>query len=189
MVAKLNHDLLVNVRSKRGVAGDHIDPKQDFPIVIAYNDFAAGTQAMRLYQLLAAKFGDDFQFRISLWNFGVLCETDLLQTAITDAVNARVVIIAIHGENELSAPAREWIDSWTRHRPHHGALLALLDGAKFHSASPTEIYLKDAAAAANMDFLIQIFELAPGEGPIGTGRSPLVPPPTPGSSTPLNKKF
>ena len=135
---------------------------------------------MQLYRMLLEHLGSDFEFRINLWKLDILANSELRQIAANDATAASMIIICLDHQSELNSPARQWIDSWAQHKASHRALLALLVGDKSAALSPAEVYLKNAAAEANMDFLLQRFEPMPAAESLGKSKPRLNSAPTSG---------
>ncbi|MSU33879.1 MAG: hypothetical protein EXS36_01990 [Pedosphaera sp.] len=57
-------------------------------VVIAYEDLAAGKQAMSLIIQLGNEFGDDIKFTPLPWSFALLADVDWRAVAASDAVRA-----------------------------------------------------------------------------------------------------
>lgn len=133
-------------------------------VVIAYEDLPTGQRAMATCEHLIRQLGHDFEFTTSLWNFEVLCVSELKQVAAQDAAEADMVMIAAHGRRILPAEVKDWVNSWLA-REHEGgrALVALLDSAqtrpKAKSQRPSylEDYLHEAAEKAKIDFFAYTF--------------------------------
>src|SRR6185436_10810805 len=98
--------------------------------------------------LLVAELGVDVQLRCSMWKFEVLRIPKLRRIAVSDAVEADVIVVATGSSGEVSAEVKQWIESWVpEKRGQTAALVALLQAAAMESIDPAaaEKYLKTAA--------------------------------------------
>jgi len=132
---------------------------------MAYDDFTSGKRAMDACHLMVARLGGDAELRTSMWKFDVLRSTQLNQTAVEDAVEADVIIVANARNSGLSDSVKTWIDGWApRKRGQAAALVALLDFTddEVQAAARTQSILKAAAAEAQMEFLPQEIRLPLG---------------------------
>jgi len=145
---------------------------------------------MDTYHRLVSQFGAEFEFSSAMWKFGILHDPELNQMAARDAVDARVVIIAIHHSSDLPDVAKEWLEVWSAQKKGQtSALVALLkwSAAGEAPAGRTETFLKDLAGRVGMDFLLQkvsipeISHTSTGTGTPGSRPTPperaLTPPP------------
>ena len=128
-----------------------------FNIVIAYEDFETGKQAMRLYETLVQSLGTECQFRNQMWKFDVLGIPKLREMAAKDVAEAEVVIIACRG-NELADDIKAWIELWvaeTRIQPL--ALVALIDCPAADAVMVRDVrnYLESVALRGQMEFFVQ----------------------------------
>jgi hypothetical protein len=129
-----------------------------FHVLIVYEDTHCGQCATDTYQKLRSQFGNEFDFRISLWSFSVLQCERLNEQAVQDAIQANAIIIAANFHNEPPAEIRKWIDGWVSQKRNHSAILiALLRGRTNQSEKKdgTQNYFRDVATRAGMDFLIE----------------------------------
>ena len=128
-------------------------------VVLAYEDFPTGLHALRTFELLFLESNQCPNFDTqNLWKFDLLGISKLREIAVIEAANADLVIISAHGLGELPPPVKQWMDGWVNARqPGPGALVAMLDGAGWESASrfAMEPYLEDCALRAGMDYFIQ----------------------------------
>lgn len=112
---------------------------------------------MDTYHLLLSKFGNEFDFRISLWRFDVLQECRMIENAVRDAVEADAIILAT-ARDELPLAVQQWIDAWAPlKRGQTAALIALLDDG----GSPAHHYLERAATTAELEFMVTESERLP----------------------------
>ena len=128
-----------------------------FRVLIVYEDYPSGQRAMETYQRLLSEFGRDFDFRISIWSFGVLQCARLNEHAIHDAVGADAIILSGPLHRGLPVEIKRWIEGWALQKIGKEAVLIALLGAKSgqDEMMSTGSYLKEIAAKAEMDFLIE----------------------------------
>jgi hypothetical protein len=96
--------------------------------------------------------------RVTWWKMSDLSEPGVLAGAVSKAMRADVIVVAIRATDGLPLPFYVWVDSWLPHRPQGtGALVALL-GFPERFVAPMERareYLKALARKGHLDFLIE----------------------------------
>jgi hypothetical protein len=122
--------------------------------LLLYEDFATALRAKHSLDLLPISFITEGRWRTSLWRLDLLSEPLLAEQAAIEGAAADVIILSLHGRQELRAEAREWLNRWLNrkeNRPY--ALAALLDPdpAQYRSDDPVVRYLKRVAEAAHAD--------------------------------------
>lgn len=123
-------------------------------IVIAYDSAATGKRAEAIYERLAKRLGDNFDFEQRLWRFDVLEEESVRAEAARDAANADIVIVATRQDEKLPAGVQTWLESSLQQHSGASALVALLDHPSA-DASGVQPYLEDVARRGGMDFFAQ----------------------------------
>jgi hypothetical protein len=142
-------------------------------IVIAYDNAATALRAEAIYERLAQRLGDDFDFEQRLWRFDVLEEETLRAEAAKDAADADIVIVATKDDHQLPEGVQSWLESSLQQHAGGAALVALLE----HASPPVQPYLEDVARRGGMDFFAQSSaDEAAGQLPLFTagGRRPRV---------------
>jgi hypothetical protein len=137
--------------------GNHIQEKQIFSVVIAYEDFSAGKHAKQTYDCLVRHLGGDFEFENQMWKFDVLENAKLNEMAAKDASTADLIIVSTHGVGDLPREVKQWIDQWMRHTSAM-ALVTLVDRPPHGRHREEDIvrpYLERVARKARMDFFAQ----------------------------------
>lgn len=105
------------------------DHEPDFNVVIAYEDFADGSRAMRFFQDLVQQHGDLFTFVPHLWRFQALGEPELQDSAVQTAAHADMVVVASGRRDNLPREVEDWIAHWGFARKQKdGALVVLTQG-------------------------------------------------------------
>ena len=99
-------------------------------VVMAYEDFVTGIDAVRTLSRLAQRTGhlDEFGTQ-NVWNFQTLADPTLRNIAAAEATKADMVVIAAHGPGHPPITVMHWIELWLGQRgTSRAALVALLDG-------------------------------------------------------------
>jgi hypothetical protein len=125
-------------------------------IVIAYDSAATGKRAEAIYERLARRLGNNFDFEQRLWRFDVLEQENLRAEAARDAADADIVIVATNQGKKLPDGVQNWLESSLEQHSGAAALVALLD----HPSAPVQPYLEEVARRGGMDFFAQTGEEA-----------------------------
>ena len=122
--------------------------------MIAYEDFATGLQAKRLFDHLVAACGEFFSFRCHLWKFDVLGLPDLGERAVGEAETADMIIISAHEGWNLPTLIEEKLFASVRtKRGSVRPLVALLDSQRrCTGGTPVRSRLRQLAEAGDMQF-------------------------------------
>jgi hypothetical protein len=126
-----------------------------FRILTAYEDIAAGIRAREMSKQLAAELKPELQISHNVWRFELLGHPQLREYASADAVEADLVIISAHGDEELPGHVKAWIGSWlNQRRKGPCALVALLDQEEIVPGilPPLCVWLRRMAEKGHMDF-------------------------------------
>jgi|SRR5581483_9128 hypothetical protein len=131
--------------------------KPPFNVVIAYEDFAAGRHAKETYDYLVRSLGRELAFDNQMWKFDVLGHPKLREMAVKDAAAADLIMISTHGDGDLPAEVKSWIDGWANHRGSAMALVKLTDrnSARHPHDDIIRSYLEAVAHRVGMDFFAQ----------------------------------
>jgi hypothetical protein len=125
-------------------------------IVIAYDSAANGKRAEAIYERLAKRLGNNFDFEQRLWRFDVLEEENVRAQAARDAADADIVIVATNEDKKLPEGVQDWLESSLQKHSGAAALVALLE----HPSAPVQPYLEEVARRGGMDFFAQTGEEA-----------------------------
>ena len=121
---------------------------RNFKVVVAFDDTAASSPALKTCEYVIQQLGEDIQVRRKIVDFN---ETTPQRRAAAarDAAKADMVIVATRDGEKLPASMEEWIDDWSAKRSSgEGALVALLNGR----ASGVRDRLATVARQTHMDF-------------------------------------
>ncbi len=92
------------------------------------------------------------------WNLGDLGEPAVLAGAVSTALRADIIIIAVHAAEGFPLPFYVWVDSWLPHRPQGaGALVGLVAFSECLSPPMDRAreYLQMVAREARIDFVFE----------------------------------
>jgi hypothetical protein len=140
----------------------HWEPKFPFDLVVAYQDTDTRDRALHLYDSIAQKLLDDYDFQCAWWRFEHLQTAALMQQATDAAIEANMIILSVHAGKDLPPIARAWIDRWSANKAHNkSALVTLIDLAEPRTAETGQLqaYLQQVARRARMDFFFHAFDL------------------------------
>jgi hypothetical protein len=134
--------------------------RRSFNAVVAYEDVTAAKRAKEVCDRLRCSLGDEVVFEMHLWRFDVMRTAGLIDTAVKDAVQARLIILATRGLKDLPADLKAWIEFWiAQRRARPGALVLLVDPVAPSSGlrtTPQFVYLESVAQRARMAFFASI---------------------------------
>jgi hypothetical protein len=150
-------DRLLNVThmQDRGPASNLVNlDNVSIKIVIAYDSAATGKRAEAIYERLARRLGNRFDFKQRLWRFDVLEQESLRAEAARDTADADIVIVATNQGKKLPDGVQNWLESSLQRHSGAAALVALLD----HPSAPVQPYLEEVARRGGMDFFAQTGE-------------------------------
>ena len=110
-------------------------------------------QAKQSLDLLPLSLGAETAWDTRLWRLDLLGEPLLAERAALEAAAADVIVLSLHGYNDLPVEACNWLNRWLHYkqdRPY--ALAALLDADPAHPGSehPVAAYLQRVAQAARV---------------------------------------
>jgi hypothetical protein len=145
-----------NAAKQRSVSSSGGKVVPTFRVVNVYEDFTAAAQAKRAYDFLVANLTHEWRVTSQMWKFDLLCIPELRELAAEDAALADLIIVSCHGDGELSADVRAWIEMWLGYKADAVALVALLDcppGQAEH-AQATRAYLERVAQRAHLEFFV-----------------------------------
>jgi hypothetical protein len=136
-------------------------PDSSVKVVIAYDNLDVARRAEAVYDRLARRLKQTFEFQQRLWRFDVLEEDALRAQAVKDAADADIVIVAMKEASEVPEAVRHWLESLLGRLSGAAALVALLD----RPGAPVQPYLEDVARRGGMDFFAQSGKAPNGKTP------------------------
>ncbi len=131
------------------------DSREEFRIVIIYEDAAAGFHAKRVTDKLLHEIGKDCEPIRNFWNFDVLNIRDVRNASLSVAGAANLVIVSASGERELPAEVEEWLEMWSwLLNDSNGAVTALFNNAAGRGAASICRTLHRISAGRNVEVFI-----------------------------------
>ena len=142
--------------SPDGVGADF---KEQRRIVVIYENSVAREHAVRSAPDIAEASLRETGSGVQWWSFAKLSEAALAGEAALKAAAADLVIFAISPGEDFPGDVKLWIETWiTRRSDREGALVGLMvrQSSPGEIACLKEIYLRQTAHRAGMDYLSQI---------------------------------
>jgi hypothetical protein len=136
-----------------GASGDEFR----LSLTVVYEDLPTRLWARSFCGRVAELVGQD-AVRCTWWKIGELSEPAVLAGAVSTAMRADVLVIAIRAAEGLPLPFYVWVDGWLSNRPQGGAaliaLIAMPDnpGARLDRARD---YLHAVARQGRLDFVVE----------------------------------
>jgi hypothetical protein len=132
-------------------------------VAVVYQDGSTKRWARQLCDRVTKIVGQDC-VRITWWNISDLSEPGVLAGAVSTAMRADVIVVAIHAAKELPLPFYVWVEAWLPHRLQAmGSLLALIDmpDQADSQSDRARDYLRSIARLGRLDFLVEERKLPP----------------------------
>jgi hypothetical protein len=140
----------------------HWDPKYPFDLVVAYEDIATRNQALHLYDRIAQRLLDDYDFQCSWWKMDFLKSRPLFEQAADAAAESNMLVLSLRDGHRLPEVIERWLEAITQRRDYRKtalvSLICNLTPDKIHGA-PVVTSLHRFAHQANMDFFCNTFDL------------------------------
>jgi hypothetical protein len=126
-------------------------------ITVVYHDAATRAWAREVHNRVAKLAGKQC-VRATWWKISDLVEPGVLAGAVSTAMRAEVIVVAVDAAEGLPFPFNVWVDTWLPHRMQTaGCLIALIgssEQANGHLCRARE-YLRAVAHAGGFEFLLQ----------------------------------
>jgi hypothetical protein len=126
-------------------------------LVLALSGYSAIHPILDAYEMICRQLQPEFRVEESWWNFHALAHPSLRDVTVADAARADIILIALHNASDPLLMLRAWVDAWSNRREaDEGALVLLLPtpSAEASSFGSIEVYLREAARIAPMDFFV-----------------------------------
>jgi hypothetical protein len=126
-------------------------------VTIVYEDVATRQWAGEVCERVARLVGTD-AVRCTWWKLSELAEPAVLAGAVSTALRADVLVVAVHAADSLPLPFYVWVDSWLPHRNGRTAALVTLIALPERPSltfERTQDYLRATAREGQMDFLLE----------------------------------
>ena len=153
----------------RPLAATAPEAKRVVSVTVVYEDAAARKWAQEACEQMFVGPGWE-RVQSTWWNLDGLSEPAVLAGAVSKAMRADVIVVAIRATEGFPLPFYVWVGSWLPHRLRgEGKLVALVATAKPHGFQRNRAaeYLRAVAQRAGMHFQVTDRNLAseaPGVG-------------------------
>jgi hypothetical protein len=143
---------------------DHLDkyillpsnPATTIKAVIVYEDLETREWAQQAHDRVAGLAGEH-PVRTTWWKLNNLFEPGVLAGAVSTAMRAEIIVVAVRSEEGLPLPFYTWVNHWLPHRPHRGGILAALIGRAESGglrSGRVGAYLKSVADEGQLQFFL-----------------------------------
>lgn len=132
--------------------------------MVVYETPAIREHAVRFCERLSEEKDCAPVSEVNWWTFHVLGNAIAGGDAARKAADADVVVFAMHAKGDMPEEIKWWIETWLNKRgEREGALVGLLvrEEARHDAAPFREIYLRNIALRAGMDYLSHAAPTAP----------------------------
>lgn len=133
--------------------------RRDEPLeaALVYEDSSTRQWASELYGSLE-RLANGQLVRSTWWNVGDFCHSGVLAGAVSKAMRAELIVVALRASEGLPLPFYFWVNAWL---PHHlsgtGLLVGLLGAtpSRQPEAGRVREYLRNLARQGRLKFLLQ----------------------------------
>ncbi|HZR18960.1 MAG TPA: hypothetical protein VFE51_16855 [Verrucomicrobiae bacterium] len=125
-------------------------------VTVVYDQAQTRKWAGEIYQRLEMVLGAK-AVRANWWNLTDLGEPGVLAGAVSKAMHADMIVLAVQSSEGLPLPFYFWVNSWLPHRtPGAGALVALLgeESPRNRESGRLRKFLRTVAKRTRMDLLV-----------------------------------
>jgi len=157
----------------QAISSERIAARDDWPltapgagyslnVVFVYQDSQTRKWAKEVYERVSKLAGSE-SARATWWRMSDLSEPGVLAGAVSTAMRADVIVVAVRTGEGLPLPFYVWVNSWLPHRgPQTGALVALFGESRNRSPHVDRVreYLQMVARQSKLDFLPETRELS-----------------------------
>ena len=128
-------------------------------LVLALSGYSAIHPVLEAYEMICRQLQPEFRVEESWWNLHALAHPSLRDITVADAARAEIILIALHNATDPLWMLRAWVDAWSNRREtEEGALVLLLPtptpSEEASNSASIEVYLREAARIAPMDFFV-----------------------------------
>jgi hypothetical protein len=169
------------VLERDAASGQHTrDPEpEDYAVnlTVVYHDTRTRAWAREVYDRVTNVTGKEW-VRATWWRISDLAEPGVLAGAVSVAMRAEVIVVAIDAADGLPFPFHVWVDTWLPHRKQAaGCLFALIGTSEQATGAPGRVreYLREVARMGGFEFLLEERRLPaqPAASPRARSRAPV----------------
>ncbi|HMD13377.1 MAG TPA: hypothetical protein VKI62_01985 [Bacteroidota bacterium] len=135
---------------------NHLNTPQEITMkaLTIYSDFTCATKVNLTLQHSAEKLDFTVQWNISPWRVDMLKFSPIAEEALTDALDAHLIVFAGHGALSFPFWLRRWVEHWAKCRQIADAALAVFCEKSADALSMPEILeLSHFAARNGLNFI------------------------------------
>jgi hypothetical protein len=142
--------------SSREMPSGERSPPARFNVVIMYEDIETRKQAKKGLDYVAEEFGNDLEFRHSMWELDDLQDPNLSVRAASSLAESDLFMISLRDKRPLPPNIRALVDERLAQTVNHEcALVALFEGAASATRSSIYAWLAARARRHGLDFFEQ----------------------------------
>jgi hypothetical protein len=130
--------------------------KPTWSVAVLYDDVEAREAATVFCDQLVQKFWAEFQFDVSWWPFTAAKEPRAAKEAAKKAAQAELLIFAPHPDREIPPELVDWVELWLTLRGRREGAMARTGTASTHAGARNELYLRNVAHRAGVDYLTDV---------------------------------
>ena len=125
---------------------------RNFKVVVAFDDSATSSPALKTCEYVIQQLGEDIQVRRKVVDLNQVSTPQRRAAAARDAAKADMVIVGTRDGADLPGPMEAWMGQWTAKRStNEGALVVILNRSS-NSTRGVKDRLASVARQAHMDF-------------------------------------
>jgi hypothetical protein len=151
---------------------DTADKDYALNLTVVYHDARTLAWAREVFERVTKVTGKEW-VRPTWWKISDLVEPGVLAGAVSVAMRAEVVIVAIDAAEGLPLPFHVWVHTWLPHRVQGtGYLFALVGASEPATGAPKRVreYLREVARMGGFEFLLEERQLATEAAPSSRAR-------------------
>lgn len=140
--------------------------QQRMQVVLVYEDFSTGLRARRVFGEVVNQCPFGIDVDLELWRIELLHEPALFERAVNESAKADIVFLSAHGQDELPAAVKLWLQHWlARKGDKPGALAVSLDPGVRSSAAEARTleFLQVVARPAGVEVFLHYCQAHPLE--------------------------
>jgi hypothetical protein len=130
--------------------------KATWYVTAFYEDAETRESAMAFCDILVKRFWSHFEFDVSWWSFASLQDPGSAGEAARKAAGADFVIFSMRAASEAPLGVQEWVEAWLHQRGSREGALVGLAGSANPCVEKAQLYLRQVAHRAGMDYLTEV---------------------------------
>jgi hypothetical protein len=134
------------------------EARETWSVTVLYEDTQVRERAMRMCDHLMRQFWSELEFDFDWWRVSFLEDAILARQAESHVSDADLLIVAVHGESDLSVTLKRCLEAGLDERGvRQGAFIALFDDEQKRTPAVLRngFYLRTLAHRYGMDYLTE----------------------------------